>query len=131
MKKFLLLLLAAPALAWAAPSLPIEQAVKIAQDDLKSRGLTGQVYITSITLEPDSVARSAFHWSIKWSAEVALNEEKKESGVQVSMDGQVARIVKVPPNRNPETGKFDPNGNTGLQNHRTRTDRPSILDIKH
>jgi hypothetical protein len=28
------------------------------------------------------------------------------------------------------TGKFDPNGPTGLQNPRTRTDWPSILDLK-
>ncbi len=114
----------APALAWAAPQLGIEQAVKLAQDDLKSRGLTSQVYISSVVLE-------AGHWSVKWSGEIVLSPEKKESGLEIAMDGGLARIVKGPANRNPLTGTFDPNGASGLENHRTRSTRGSILDLKH
>jgi hypothetical protein len=124
------LALLAPAIVWAEPQLGVDQAVKLAQHQLKERGLTGQVYITSVTLQADNLQRSAYHWTVKWSREVELDAEKKESGLEIAMDGSVTRVVRGPANKNPVTGKFDPNGPTGLQNPRTRADRPSILDLK-
>lgn len=123
-------LLAAPMFAWAAPKLSAEQAAKLAQAHLKERGIAGQVFIRSITLEGDSQGNGGY-WTVKWSGEIAMDNEKKETGLQVSMDGSLARLVKGPSNRNPVTGEFDPNGSTGLSNPRTRADRPSILDLKH
>ena len=116
-----------PQIASAAPALTIEQAAKIAQTQLKERGVSGQVYITSIVL---SSGRSP-HWSVEWSSDITLESGRKESGLQIDMQGGVAVVVSGPANRDAVTGAFQPNGATGLQNHRTRSDRPSILDLKH
>jgi hypothetical protein len=116
--------------AFAAPQLPVEKAVSIASKHLKERGNSGGAYITSIKLEPDTVQRSSFRWNVTWNEPIALDELKKEVGVVIAMDGSLVSLVKGPPNRDPMTGKYDPNGPTGLQNPRTRTDRPSILDLK-
>lgn len=126
----LLVALSFPLSAWAAPTLSVDAAAKLATAHLKERGLTGQVWITSLTLEADNIQRSNFRWVARYSSEVALEANKKETGLEIAMDGSVARVVRGPANQNPETGKYDPNGSTGLQNPRTRTDRPSILDLK-
>jgi hypothetical protein len=116
--------------AFAEPLLPVEKAVSIASKHLKERGNTGGTYITSVKLEPDTAQRSSFRWSVTWNEPITLDELKKEVGVVIAMDGSLVSLVKGAPNKNPVTGKFDPNGPTGLQNPRTRTDRPSILDLK-
>lgn len=123
-------LLLAPTLLWAAPQIGAEQAAKLAQANLKERGIAGQVFIRSITLEGDSQG-SGGYWTVKWSGEIPMENDKKETGLQIDRDGGLARLVKGPSNRDPVTGQFDPNGSTGLGNHRTRSDRPSILDLKH
>ncbi|MEA3207992.1 MAG: hypothetical protein QOE70_1049 [Chthoniobacter sp.] len=113
------------------PAFPIGQAVAVAQQSLKERGLEGKYYITSVKLAADDARRSSFHWAIDWSDSIPVSELKKEVGLEIKMDGSVVSIVKGPANRNPSTGAFDPNGSTGLQNYRTRADRPSILNLKH
>jgi hypothetical protein len=124
-------ILLAGSFAEAAPTLPIAQALTLAQQSLAERGLADKYSVTSVRLEPDSVRRNTFHWAISWSEAIPISEVKKELGLEINMDGSVVSIVKGPANRNPTTGNFDPNGATGLQNHRTRSDRTSILDMKH
>jgi hypothetical protein len=110
--------------AFAAPELPVEKAVALANQHIKERGAAGSTYITSVKLE------SGRRWAFVWSEPIAIDALKKETGLMIDMDGGIVSIVKGPPNKDPVTGKFDPNGPTGLQNPRTRTDRPSILDLK-
>jgi hypothetical protein len=50
--------------------------------------------------------------------------------MQINMDGSIVRVVRGAANKNPETGQVRPERSDGLQNHRTRSDRPSILDLK-
>ena len=116
---------------FAAPAVGAAEAVKIAQEDLKQRGLAGQYHIMSLVLEPQDVRRLNFRWAVRWSDSIPLDAEKKELGLQIDMDGSVARVVRGAANKNATTGKFDPNGFTGLQNPRTRSTRPSVLDLKH
>lgn len=116
--------------ALAAPTLPVDRAVALAHQHLKDRGHAGKYYITSVKLEAANARRSAYHWSVDWSAAIPVDELKKEVGLEIAMDGTVVSIVKGPANKDPMTGRFEPNGPTGLQNPRTRTKRPSILDLK-
>lgn len=116
--------------ASAAPALPVDQAVALAHQHLKGRDGSGKYYLTSIKLEPDNARRSSFHWSVSWSEAIPLDELKKEVGLEIAMDGTIVSVVRGAANKDPSTGKYDPNGATGLQNWRTRTDRPSILDLK-
>jgi hypothetical protein len=131
---FAFALLGAAALATAAPNgptLPADQALALAQQHLNSRAASAGFYITSLKLETLDLKRSAYRWAVEWSEPVPVDSTKKETGIEIAMDGSIVSLVKGPPNRNPRTGKFDPNGSTGLQNPRTRSDRPSILDLKH
>ena len=125
------LLLAAFTSAEAAPALPIEQAVAIANSRLKERGFHTAPHIVAITLQRGTGKRGGSQWFVQWSDGIAIREGVKEVGVNIGMDGSLTSIVKGPTNRDPVTGKFDPNGPSGLQNHRTRADRPSILNLKH
>ncbi|HEV7869021.1 MAG TPA: hypothetical protein VGO90_15140 [Chthoniobacteraceae bacterium] len=115
----------------AAPALSAAQAVAIAQASLHERGLTAAHYISALKLEAGDARRSKHHWAVTWSTPVPVSDVKKELGLEIKMDGSIVSLVKGPANRSPTTGKFDPNGPTGLQNHRTRADRTSILDLKH
>ena len=114
---------------FAAPALPAEQAVKIANDTLKERGLTGQVWITGVTLEPTSIAGKTFIWVVHWNAPIALDDGKRETGLEIQMDGTYARYVDKTTNTPGTVGV--PSERAALSNHRTRSDRPSILDLKH
>jgi hypothetical protein len=120
----------APLTSSAAPGVNIVEAAKIAQDSLKERGITGDYHVAALVLEKSDVRGSSHYWSVRWSAAIPLSEEKRELGMQINMDGSIVRVVRGAANKNPETGKFDPNGPTGLQHHRTRSNRPSILDLK-
>jgi hypothetical protein len=115
----------------AAPALSAAQAVALAQAHLQERGLAEQHYISALKLESGDARRSAYHWAVTWSTPVPVSDVKKELGLEIKMDGSIVSLVKGPANRSPTTGKFDPNGPTGLQNHRTRANRTSILDLKH
>ena len=87
MKKILALLLAAVATASAAPQLPIDQAVKIAMGYLKDNSREG-TFITSINLEMPSMNKGPTVWAVKWNAPVALSDTKRETGLEISMDGK-------------------------------------------
>ncbi len=106
--------------AVAAPSLPIDRAAALAQAHLRERGLEGQVYVTSLALEIEALARRTPYWYARWSQSIAGDEKKRELGLRINMDGSFVRIVEAP-NASREA----------LRNHRTRSDRPSILDLKH
>jgi hypothetical protein len=100
--------------AVAAPALPIDKALAIAQRDLLDRGLAGRIHITSIGLETGSVFGGKKVWVATWSEPIRRDDRKSETGIQVNMDGSAARLVKAPasaPGRD--------------------TRRPSILDLKH
>ncbi|MDB6153484.1 MAG: hypothetical protein JWL90_1937 [Chthoniobacteraceae bacterium] len=79
----------------APPTLPIEQAVKIASDYLREQGLAKQHSITSLVLEPSSMLRKEYHWIALWTPAVDLGN-RREIGLQISMDGTAARVVNKP-----------------------------------
>ncbi len=130
MKLALFALAALTATAFAGPTLPVEKAIVIAQQHLKERGGAGSAFITSVKLQPTTARGSTFRWAVEWSQPIVIDETKKETGIEIDMDGGLVSIVKGPANQDPVTGKFDPNGPTGLSNPQTRTKRPSILDLK-
>ncbi|MHA3773522.1 hypothetical protein ACXR0O_18465 [Verrucomicrobiota bacterium sgz303538] len=101
----------------AAPQISIDQAISLAQQHLKERGLDGDRYITSLALEKDSITRGNQYWYARWSESVKLEDRKTELGLRINMDGSVVRIVEGPAAQ--------------PKNYRTRSDRPSILDLKH
>lgn len=115
--------------AQAAPNLPIDQALKIANSYLKDNGRSG-VWISAITLEKAAVGGSGV-WAVKWSSPVALDDTKRETGIEVGMDGNVARYTEKVANANSPSVVGVPADRAALSNHRTRSDRPSILDLKH
>ncbi len=78
--------------AQAAPELSFEQAAKIASDYLRDQGLSGKHHISSLALEPSTLMRKKFDWVAKWTPSVD-HGDRKETGLQISMDGSVARIV--------------------------------------
>ncbi len=116
---FAIVAVAASAFA-APPALPIDQAAALAQGDLRERGLSGQLYVASIGLELESLGRRVPYWYARWSQSIAGEEKKRETGLRINMDGSLVRMVETP-NASREA----------LTNHRTRSDRPSILDLKH
>lgn len=115
--------------AQGAPPLPIDQALSIANGTLKERNLGDQYWITSITLESTSVGRKPSIWVVRWNAPIMLEEAKRETGLEIQMDGSYARYVDKT-SVTPATAGI-PAGRAALSNHRTRSDRPSILDLKH
>ena len=82
--------------AFAVPPVAIEQAVALAQKNLRERGLTERIYITGVTLERDSLLSSKTHWSVRWSESISRGERKREIGLEIEMDGSVVVIVRAP-----------------------------------
>ena len=70
------------------PSLPIEGALKIAQDYLKGKG--GASVIVALTLETATL-RGETYWFAKWSAPLA--GDKPELGLRIDMNGDIAKVV--------------------------------------
>lgn len=130
MKKILCLLLASVAIASAAPQLPIDQALKIANGYLKENG-RADTFITSITLEATTMKSGPNVWAVKWNVPVVLSDTKRETGLEVSMDGSYARYIEKVANANSPSVAGVPADRSELSNHRTRSTRPSILDLKH
>ena len=73
------------------PALPIEKALAIAQDYLKKSG--SSVAIAGLSVERESIANKTTHWYAKWAPAIALDGGRKEFGIEIAMDGTVARIV--------------------------------------
>lgn len=113
----------------AEPALSAEQAVKIASDALKERNLSGQYWITGLTLEAISLGKKQSVWVVRWNAPISLEQAKRETGLEIAMDGTYARYVDKTTITPANAGI--PGSRAALSNHRTRSDRPSILDMKH
>jgi hypothetical protein len=107
-------LLAAVSLAQAAePAIPIEQAIVLAQKDLRMRNLEGRYYVSALTLERDGLLSRKVHWFARWSEPMPRADRRKEIGVEIAMNGEVTRVLKAP-----------------AATAATRSDRGSILDLR-
>jgi hypothetical protein len=73
------------------PSLPIDQALKIAQDYLQKSGADRA--IIGLTLEQSTLHSS--YWYAKWSSSIE-DGPRKETGLRIDMDGSVTRFVTAP-----------------------------------
>jgi hypothetical protein len=83
------------ALAFAAavraePPLSVQQALKIAQDYLKSEGLGDKHFISAIVLEKNVAIGNSLVWYVQWSPEVR-EDGRSESGIRIGMDGKIAQ----------------------------------------
>ena len=91
----LLLALGLSATAFSAekrPELPLEKAVALAADYLKSIGQDKDHWIASISYERESMTSGAYKWFVKWGPPIQL-EKRKELGLEISMDGELSRAV--------------------------------------
>lgn len=130
MKKLLLLAFALAPLAHAEPSVSIDEALKIAKKYLKEND-RGGVFIRSLSLDPTSLAKNRYVWAAMWNAPVLLDGTKRETGVEIGMDGSVARYVENVGSTTATPGNVGvPASRAELSNFRTRTTRPSILELK-
>lgn len=74
------------------PALPLEKAVAISVDYLKSIGKDKDHWIASISYERQSITNGTYKWFVKWGPPISLGG-RKELGLEISMDGEVARAV--------------------------------------
>jgi hypothetical protein len=91
----LLLALGLSASAFGAdrrPELPLEKAVALAADYLKSIGQDKDHWIASISYERESMTSGNWKWFVKWGPPIKL-EGRKELGLEIGMDGELARAV--------------------------------------
>jgi hypothetical protein len=114
----------------AAPPLSIDNALKIANGYLKENG-RNDTAIAGINLEKTSLGGGKTVWAVRWETPVLLNETKRETGLEIAMDGSYARYTEKIANTNTPASAGVPADRAALSNHRTRSDRPSILDLKH
>ncbi len=115
----LVALFAAVSLAQAVPALSVDKAASLAQKELVDRGLASHIYVFSLTMRQDGVMNKEWYWFASWSESIPGDNRTKEVGMRINMDGSTIRVVEGP-------GSVD-----ALRNPRTRSDRPSILDLKH
>lgn len=98
------LLIAACVLAWsclvqaAPPALPIEKALRLAQDYLQEKGLAAAHHVGGITLEDSTIFGGEKFWFARWVPAIRI-EQKSEAGVRVNMDGSLVRLVSGASNR--------------------------------
>ncbi len=122
MKSILLGCVAALALSGisyaSAPDLTVDKAAALAQKELKDHGLEGRVFITSCAIEVSGIVKGDRHWVAMYSEAIPGDDQKKEVGLRINMNGDVIHLVQGP-------GDVE-----HLRNHYTRSDRPSILDLK-
>lgn len=99
------------------PRVAVDQAATLAQQHLKERGLQDRIFVSALVLESTTVTRGQKYWYARWSESVIGDEQKKEVGLRINMDGTVVRVVQSPAKK--------------YTDHRARADRPSVLDLKH
>jgi hypothetical protein len=97
----------------APPAIPIDQALKLAMDHLAERGLTGQHYIGSLTLEDSAVVGGKRYWLARWVPSIR-NNATTESGLQIDMEGNLARLTS---------------GGSGAGAARARSDAPGVRPV--
>jgi hypothetical protein len=120
----------APLSSHAAPPIPIEKALKIANEYLKENGRSDTA-IAGINLEKTSIGGAKSVWAVRWETPILLSDTKRETGLEIAMDGSYARYTEKIANKNTPASVGVPAERAELSNHRTRSDRPSILDLKH
>ncbi len=76
----------------APPALPIDQALKLAQDYLSERGLADAHYIGSLSLESATLTGGEIFWLAKWVPSISA-DGKKESALRINMDGSLVRLT--------------------------------------
>jgi hypothetical protein len=91
-----LALAAVSAFAADPPKIAIDQALKLAMDHLAERGLTGQHYISALTLEDSTLSGGEKYWFARWTPAIR-SEQKNESGLRINMDGSLARLTSGGP----------------------------------
>lgn len=74
------------------PALPLEKAVAIAVDYLKTIGKDKEHWIASISYDRTSMTNPTYTWFVKWGPPINLGG-RKELGLEISMNGEVARAV--------------------------------------
>lgn len=74
------------------PTLPLEKAVAIAADYLKSIGQEKDHWIASISYERQSITNGTYKWYVKWGPPIDIGG-RKELGLEIAMDGTAARAV--------------------------------------
>lgn len=89
-----------PAFAADATGISIDQALKIAQNYLQKSGKAADVQIIGLVYEKSSFKEG--YWWAKWSHAVAVDGDRKETGLRIDPDGTVTRFVSAP------GGTFEP-----------------------
>ena len=74
------------------PALPLEKAVALAADYLKSIGQDKDHWIASISYDRATLTSGTYKWFIKWGPPIDIGG-RKELGLEIGMDGEVARAV--------------------------------------
>ena len=74
------------------PELPLEKAVALAGNYLKSIGQDKDHWIASVSYERESITNGSYKWSVKWGPPIQL-EGRKELGLEISMAGELTRAV--------------------------------------
>lgn len=94
--KTLITLLALAASAFAAgdvPSMPFDKALAIVQHYIKESGRGGEIVIGGLTSEREAIGSKSGHWFAKWATPLSIDGGRKELGIEIAMDGTIARIV--------------------------------------
>jgi hypothetical protein len=74
------------------PELPLEKAVALAADYLKSIGQDKDHWIASVSYERESITSGSYKWNVKWGPPIQM-EGRKELGLEISMTGELSRAV--------------------------------------
>lgn len=98
MKNFFLVLTALFLLTAAVeanpPALNAVQAATIAQQDLESRGLQGEIFIAQVLYKKGGFGAPE-HWEVLWSKTFpAQTEGRNEFALKITMDGNYKRAIK-------------------------------------
>lgn len=91
---FLTLSFAAGSVFADAPSVPVEKAIALAQEQLHVRGLEKTIFIQSAVLESASLLGGTRVWKVCWSDTVPASSGRVELGLEINMKGEVVRLVK-------------------------------------
>ena len=77
------------------PAISAGQAFDAAEKSINDRGLGKEIYIESVTLTRTTMFGGENFWFVKYSHPIAAEgPNQHEVGIQVRMDGSVARMVK-------------------------------------
>lgn len=74
------------------PELPLEKAVSIAADYLKSINQDKDHWIASISYDRESITNGSYKWYVKWGPPIQM-EGRRELGLEIAMNGELSRAV--------------------------------------